>query len=104
VQGYLTGGVVSMAGGDGRGMLGLHWPGWAVVSQGGVQACAARGLLEGCECPVVRGRTRRSSSHISVQVFDRGGGAVTSERGSVSAPVGCWGGVVLACVNESDWG
>jgi hypothetical protein len=91
-----------VAGGDGRGALGLHFPGWAVASQCSVQVCAVRGFLEGRECPVARRRTRRSSSHISAQVFDRGGGAVTGEREGVSAPVGCWGGVEFACVNESD--
>jgi hypothetical protein len=30
--GYLTGEAVSMACRDGRGVLGVHWQGWAVVS------------------------------------------------------------------------
>jgi hypothetical protein len=41
-------------------------------------------------------------------VFDSGGGIVTGEREGVAAPVGCWDGVELVCMNESDgeraWG
>jgi hypothetical protein len=103
VQGYLTGGVVSVADAAGRGALGWHWLGWAVSLQGGVQACAARGLLEGHECPVARGRTRWSSSHVTAQVFDGGGGGLTGERAGVAAPVGCWCGVESMCLNESEW-
>jgi hypothetical protein len=84
------------------GALGLHWPGWAVASQCSVQACAVRGFLEGRKCPVARRWMRWSSSHISAQVFDCGGGAVTGDRGRVSTPVGRWGSVEFVCLNESD--
>jgi hypothetical protein len=90
--GYLTGGVVSVAGRDGRGALGVHWPGWVVASQCSVQACAVSGFLEGRECPEVRRRTRRSSSHVGTQVFDREGSVVMGERES-----GCATGVLGWC-------
>jgi hypothetical protein len=67
-----NGRVVSVAGRDGRGALRVHWPGWAVASQCSIQACAASGFLEGRECTEVQRWTRRSSSHVGTQVFDRG--------------------------------
>jgi hypothetical protein len=42
------------------------------------------------------------SSHLNVQVFDGGRGGLMGKRIRADAPVGCWGGVELACVNESD--
>jgi hypothetical protein len=92
-----------VAGAAGRGALGLHWLGRAVSLQGGVQVCTTHGLLEGCECPVARGKTRWSSIHVTAQVFNGGGGGLMGERAGVAAPIGCWGGVESACLNESDW-
>jgi hypothetical protein len=104
VRGYLSGEAVSVAVAAGRGARGWHWLGGAVELQGGVQACTACGLLEGRECPVARGRTRWSCSHVTAQVFDVGGGGLTGKGAGAAAPVECWGGVELACVNEINRG
>jgi hypothetical protein len=75
-----------------------------VALQGGDQACAACGLLEGRECPVARGRTRWSCSRAIAQVFNGGGGGLTGKGAGAAVPVECWGGVELVCVNEIDRG
>jgi hypothetical protein len=55
----LTGEAVSVTCRDGRGVLGVHWPGWAVAPLCRVQACTASELLEGRRWPKVLRQTRR---------------------------------------------
>jgi hypothetical protein len=96
------------------GLQGRSWcPGRALAGVGGgvvVLGSGMRGarILEGCVWTEAMRQTCSSSSHVDTQVFDSGGGIVTGEREGVAAPVGCWDGVELACMNESDgeraWG
>jgi hypothetical protein len=90
------------------GLQGQSWcPGRALAGVGGGVAVLGPGvrgarILEGCGWTEAMRRTCSSSSHVDTQVFDSGGGIVMCEREGVAALVGCWGGVELACVNESD--
>jgi hypothetical protein len=100
--GYLTGKAVS------GGLQGRSWhPGRALASVGGGVAVLGPGVhgarvLDGCGWTEVTRRTCRASSHVDTQVFDSGGGVVTGKGEGVAAPVGCWSGVELVCVNERD--
>jgi hypothetical protein len=49
-----------------------------------------------------QGRLAVSSSPVYVQVFDGGDDVVTGKGEGVAAPVGCWGGLGLACMNKRD--
>jgi hypothetical protein len=49
-----------------------------------------------------RGGLTILSSPVDAQVFDGGDGVVTGKAEGVAAPVGCRGGLGLACLNEED--
>jgi hypothetical protein len=82
---------------------------WACTGRGGRWRCSAGArcarrvsFLKDAGGQRCRDGCAVSSSHIDMQVFDSGGGVVMSERERVAARVRCWGGALLACVNESD--
>jgi hypothetical protein len=43
-------------------------------------------------------------SHLRAQVFDGGQGGLAGKAAGAAAPVECWGGVELMCVNKIDRG
>jgi hypothetical protein len=59
-------------------------------------------LLDGHMWPEVSRQASGSSHPVNAQVFDGEGGVVMGKGEGVAAPLGCWGGLCLACVNERD--
>jgi hypothetical protein len=87
-----------------RGALNGDWLRQAVSLRGWVLACAVCMFWRDADGQRWQDRHTASSSHLNVQVFDGGRGGLTGKGAGAAAPVECWGGVELACVNEINRG
>jgi hypothetical protein len=86
----------------GCGVLSRGWPGERWCRRAGARRARRPCFWMDAGGQRWRGGLAVSSSPVDAQVFDGGDGVITGKGEGVAVPVGCWGGLGLACMNERD--